>query len=45
LADDSKNLPAIIQPSALTPFPDAHLVPALIADCGDQAAWRLWRST
>jgi site-specific recombinase XerD len=36
----SDKLPAIIQPGALTPMPDAHLVPALIADAGDLAAWR-----
>jgi site-specific recombinase XerD len=30
----------IIRPGALTPMPDAHLVPALIADAGDAAAWR-----
>ena len=33
-------LPAIIEPGALTPMPDTHLVPALIADAGDQASWR-----
>ena len=36
----SDKLPAIIQPGALTPMPDAHLVPALIADAGELAAWR-----
>jgi hypothetical protein len=40
LAADSENLPAIIRPGALTPSDDTHLVPALIADAGDQAAWR-----
>jgi len=33
-------LPSVIPPGALTKLTDAHLVPALIADCGDQAAWR-----
>src|SRR5271156_5547065 len=34
-------LPAIIQPGALTPMPaDTHLVPALIAAAGEQAGWR-----
>jgi site-specific recombinase XerD len=36
----SNNLPAIIEPGALTPMPDGHLVPALIAAAGDQASWR-----
>ena len=36
----SERLPAVIQPGALTPSDDSHLVPALIADAGDQAAWR-----
>ena len=36
----SERLPAIIRPSALTPIDGAHLVPALIADAGDPAAWR-----
>jgi hypothetical protein len=40
LAADPKNLPAIIPPGALTTTDDTHLVPALIADAGDQAAWR-----
>ena len=31
-------LPAIIQPGMLTPLPDTHLPPALIADAGEQAA-------
>jgi len=33
-------LPAIIPPGALTTTTDTHMVPALIADAGDQAAWR-----
>ena len=33
-------LPAIIQTGTLTELPDAHLVPTLIADAGDLAAWR-----
>jgi hypothetical protein len=33
-------LPAIIEPGALTPMPDTHLVPALIAASGEQAGWR-----
>ena len=40
---DEANLPAIIPPGrsgALTPLPDGNLIPALIADAGDQAAWR-----
>ena len=33
-------LPAIIHPGAMTPMPDTHLVPALIAAAGEQAGWR-----
>ena len=33
-------LPAIIRPRALAASDDIHLVPSLIADAGDQAAWR-----
>src|SRR5271165_5248928 len=33
-------LPAIIKAAELTPLPAAHLVPALIADLGEQASWR-----
>lgn len=36
-------LPAILepaQPGALTSLPDGQLLPALIADAGEQAAWR-----
>ena len=33
-------LPAIIPHGALTTTTDTHMVPALIADAGDQAAWR-----
>ena len=36
----SDQLPAIIRPGALTTATDTHMVPALIADAGDQAAWR-----
>ena len=37
------HLPAIIpprRPGALTPLPDASLIPSLIADAGDAASWR-----
>ncbi len=33
-------LPAIIEPGALTTLTDSRLVPALIADAGEPAAWR-----
>jgi hypothetical protein len=33
-------LPAIISPGALTTPADTYIVPALIADVGDQASWR-----
>src|ERR1700727_3164516 len=36
-------LPAIIEPArsgGLTPLPDAQLIPAVIADAGEQASWR-----
>jgi len=36
----SDHLSAIIPPGDLTPLPDGHLVPALIADAGEQAGWR-----
>src|ERR1700691_459866 len=36
----SDRLPAILQPGALAASDGAHLVPALIADAGDPAAWR-----
>jgi site-specific recombinase XerD len=36
----SGQLPAIIEPRELTPLPDAHLVPALIAAAGARAARR-----
>ena len=37
----SDQLPAIIEPGALTPLRgDTHLVPALIAAAGEQAGWR-----
>jgi hypothetical protein len=38
MTDDK--LPALIQSGTLTGLPDAHVVPALIADAGDLAAWR-----
>jgi site-specific recombinase XerD len=37
----SDQLPALlVQPGALTPLPDAHLVPAIVADAGERAGWR-----
>jgi site-specific recombinase XerD len=33
-------LPALIRPGALTPLPDGKLIPTLIADAGEHAAWR-----
>jgi site-specific recombinase XerD len=36
----SDQLPAIIPPGALTAPADTYIVPALIADLGEQAAWR-----
>src|SRR5271168_1613226 len=33
-------LPAIIPPGALTNSADTYIVPALIADAGEQASWR-----
>lgn len=33
-------IPAEIAPGALAELPGSHLVPALIADAGEQAAWR-----
>jgi hypothetical protein len=36
-------LPTILEPSelgALTQLPGGHLIPALIADAGEQGAWR-----
>ena len=33
-------LPATLKPGALTTPADTHLVPALIADAGEPAAWR-----
>lgn len=33
-------LPAIIAPTALAELPGGHLIPALIAAAGEQAAWR-----
>jgi hypothetical protein len=43
MTDPTGQLPAIIEPArpgTLTPLPDGQLIPALIADAGDQAAWR-----
>jgi site-specific recombinase XerD len=37
---NSDQLPSIILPGALAPPIDGHLIPALIADLGDPAAWR-----
>jgi site-specific recombinase XerD len=33
-------LPTMIKRDALTPLPDGKLIPSLIADAGEQAAWR-----
>src|ERR1700726_1469544 len=33
-------LPAVIEPGALATPTDTYIVPALIADLGDQAGWR-----
>src|SRR5271166_3330751 len=38
MTDDQ--LPAIIPPGALTTPADTYIVPALIADLGEQAGWR-----
>ena len=41
--DSSTHLPAVIDPvraGTLTPLPGGNLIPPLIADAGDQAAWR-----
>ena len=41
MAPPDDHLPATLQPGALATLTDSsHLVPALIADAGDQAAWR-----
>jgi hypothetical protein len=37
--DSPEQLPAIIEPGALTPLPDGHLIPVLIAEAGEAAAW------
>ena len=38
---DSKQLPAIVRPTApSTAVAGSHVVPALIADLGEQASWR-----
>ena len=42
-SDPPDQLPAVIPSGALTKLTDAHLVPALIAGLGDQAAWRYIR--
>jgi hypothetical protein len=39
------HLPAVIRPGALVASDDIHLVPVLIADAGDQAAWRYRNSS
>jgi site-specific recombinase XerD len=39
-SDPPDQLPAVIPPGALTKLTDTYIVPALIADLGDQAAWR-----
>jgi site-specific recombinase XerD len=36
----TSRLPAVIQSAAVTTATDTHLVPALIADAGEQASWR-----
>jgi hypothetical protein len=36
----SGQLPSVIRPAALTVPMDSHLVPALMAAAGEQAAWR-----
>ena len=39
----TEKLPAIISPAAsalTTPMPGGHLIPALVADAGEQASWR-----
>jgi len=33
-------LPAVLQPGALVAPADTYMVPALIADAGEQAGWR-----
>ena len=40
MVDKPENLPATVSAGAPTLMPDAHLVPALIADAGESAAWR-----
>src|SRR5277367_1815538 len=42
MTDQADQLPAIVpptRPGALTPLPARQLIPALIADDGDQASW------
>jgi site-specific recombinase XerD len=34
------HLPSITKPGHLTALPDSKLIPSLIADAGEQAAWR-----
>src|SRR5271157_3583349 len=36
----TEQLPAVIPSGGLAKLPDVHLVPALIADSGEPAAWR-----
>ena len=36
----TEQLPAILQSGALVASTDTYIVPALIADLGDQASWR-----
>jgi site-specific recombinase XerD len=41
--ESDDHLPALIEPDrpgTLTPLPDGQLIPALIAEAGEQAAWR-----
>src|ERR1700730_11830282 len=40
MTSHNDQLPAILKPGTLTTPTDTHLVPALIADARDQAAWR-----
>src|ERR1700729_3436736 len=39
-SDPPDQLPTVIPSGALTKLTDTYIVPALIADLGDQAAWR-----
>jgi site-specific recombinase XerD len=40
MSTSDSHLPTILQPGALTTSVEGHLVPALIADAGEPAAWR-----